>query len=214
MPAAYLNTKYLKMATSILEWAEQKYTAENAAMTRPPNSIPSKQVCPFLKPSLDSDFFYLAFHPEVNGADITVIETLMLSYIQTFKLQPPFSSADQVKKAMLVVFPELPEGQSRILDRVHERIKDKFVEKGLMVAQFHKFCDERSIHNHALKTQNSDYPLMAIRHMQRHDIIFLGENAEWFNWFNFYWAQHFKEQKEPADYYTDQYRIAHDRHRP
>lgn len=63
-----------------------------------------------------------------------------------------------------------------------------------MVGQFHKNCDDRSVHNKEFRVSLSPIPLIAIRHMARHDILFLGqENSkkEWFLHYNLRFGHRF-----------------------
>lgn len=205
MGHAYLNRKYLNIASKLIEWATEQYTTDDK-LKRPEKAVNSTAVCPFLKPSLASDHFQIAFHPEVNGADAQSIEELMISYITTFKKMPPYD--DDNKKALLVVFPNIEPRHVTVLDQVHSQIKQSYVKAALMIAQFHQKCDATSVHNKRLKTQLCDWPLMAIRHMQRHDILFLKDNAEWFTLYNQFFGEHFKLEKEPLDYYHELYQNA------
>jgi hypothetical protein len=207
MGQQYLNKKNLEIARELYAWAEKEYTTDNPLMTRPANAIPSRVVCPFLKASLDSDYLQLAFHPEVNAADPESIETLMNSYIKEFGRMRPYDP-DETRKALLVVFPNIQDVDLTVLDQVHSVIKDKYVRAGLMIAQFHKKCKAVSVHNRGLLTQQSSYPLMAIRYMQHHDILFLKDKAEWFHSYSQRFGEHFKTTKEKPDYYFDLYHNA------
>ncbi len=202
---AYLNRRYLGIATKIIAWATKEYTTEGI-LSRPEASVPSTVVCPFLKPSLESDHFQIAFHPEINGADSIPIQELMIGYITIFKSMGPFH--EENKKALLIVFPNIDEKDVKVLDRVHEAIKTPFVKAALMVAQFHNKCNEKSIHKPHPLTQKSDFPLMAIRHMQRHDILFLKDNAEWFSYYHRFFGDHFVHEKDKDDYYYRLYQDA------
>lgn len=203
----YLNRRYLEIAREIYAWAEREYTTENPLMTRPPNASPSKVVCPFLKASLDSDYLQIALHPEVNAADPESIETLMVNYIREFQTMRPYDP-DETRKALIVVFPNIQEVDLSVLDHVHMLVKGRYVRAGLMLAQFHKKCKQASVHNRALLTQKSDYPLMAIRYMQYHDILFLKDNPEWFSIYNQRFGDYYKLNKNKPDYYFELYQIA------
>ena len=52
---------------------------------------------------------------------------------------------------------------------------------GLMIGQFHPKCRERAIHNPRWNAiSQSPVPLVAMRHMAIHDIMFLDDNEEAF----------------------------------
>lgn len=171
--------------------------AENPNIQR---SIGSQEVCPFVSSSIENDSFYMTFHPEVNGQRDEPIGHIMYGYINEFKETPPFEPCERLKKALLVIFPEIPPQRTYVLDIVHAKIKTKFVQAGLMVGQFHQHCDERGVYNRGFHVSISPYPLIAIRHMAVHDIIFLRNNEEWFKAYNIRYGEKFREPDKLEDY--------------
>ena len=190
MKFATLTPKLSQIATEILAWAETYLSQPNENIKRPKGS---QVVCPFAKPAIDNDSFFITFHPEVNGRSEEHLEQLMLSYIEFFKKMGPFSVGDKLKKALLPVFNNIPEEESFILDVVHNNIKDKFVENGLMIGQFHPNCDERGVYNRKFKVSVAPYSFFAIRNMAIHDILFLKEKREWFMAFNAWYGEKFRK---------------------
>jgi uncharacterized protein DUF6875 len=194
MHSTFLNPRTLEIAHEILEWAKTFLAAENENMLRKG----SKVVCPFVRPSLEAKCFYMAIHPEINGRDPEMIERIMLSYMPEFDIAPPYDPDDKDLKTLLVIFPNIPEEDTNVLDRVHGLIKTVFVQKGMMVGQFHKKCKDPSVHNKKfLASSTSPYPLIAMRYMQVHDIIFLHQYYEGPIWFDEYNRRHghiFKDQ--------------------
>ena len=87
-----------------------------------------------------------------------------------------------------------------MLDFVQAKIKHKFVNSGLMVGQFHQNCNERGVYNRGFRVSISPYPLIAVRHMALHDIIFLKENEAWFKAYNIRFGERFKEPDKLDDY--------------
>jgi heptaprenyl diphosphate synthase len=197
MDNAFLSPRYLKIANEIMEWSNSYLTASNDNIRRPGNN---QEVCPFVKDSLENDSFYMAFHPEVNGQRDEPIQRIMSEYINIFKETPPFDPAEKRKKALLVIFPEIPPERTYVLDIVHAKIKHKFVDSGLMIGQFHQNCNERGIYNRGYRVSLSPYPLIAIRHMALHDIIFLRENEDWFKAYNIRYGEKFKDPDKLEDY--------------
>lgn len=123
--------------------------------------------------------FTMAFHHEVNAKSAELIESIVLSYREPFKKTTPFHESDQLKRAMLIIFPEIPPRETGVLDIVYANVKSSCVHDGLMVAQCHARCDGRSTHNPAFEVYTSPYPLISMRHMALHDIL-LHENEAWF----------------------------------
>lgn len=197
MKSQFISPQDLEIANCVLNWAKEYLMKENPNINRPNGN---NVVCPFVSTSIDNNSFYIVVHKEVNGESVEHIETIMYSYLEPFKSQGPFGTNDKQKKALLVVFPNIPTDQSRALDIVHQNIKTQFVSEGLMVGQFHPNCEEKGIYNLGFLVSIAPYPLIAIRHMTIHDILFLGENELWFNEYNIRFGEKFKEPKTIEDF--------------
>jgi hypothetical protein len=197
MNNAFLSPRYMKIASELFEWAHTYLMAENPQVKRP---YGAQEVCPYVAPSIESDSFYMVFHPEVNGQRDEPIQHIMFDYINEFKETPPFDPNDKLQKALLVVFPEMPKDRTYVLDIVHSKIKTRFVQAGLMVGQFHSHCDERGVYNRSFRISTAPYPLIAIRHMAIHDIIFIKDNEEWFKAYNIRYGERFREPDKLDDY--------------
>lgn len=198
MTHAILDPRMLKIANELLAWARDFLTAENPHVKRPYNS--NQTVCPFVRESMERNSFYQAFHPHI-GADERCIESIMLGYIDEFQRLPPFDPNLRFKKSLLVIFPDIPESQVNVLDLVQEKIKGRFVASGLMVGQFHGKCEVPGIHNPAFRPSRAPYPLLAIRIMEVHDIVFLSDwrHLEWFAEYNARYGERFKDPEKLDD---------------
>jgi hypothetical protein len=192
MSHAILDPRMLKIANEILEWARTFLMAENPEVKRPYST--NQAVCPFVRESVGTNSFYLAFQPCI-GAEERQIRSILLEYIDEFRRLPPFDPHLQHKKCLLVVFPDIPESQANVLDIVHENAKTRFVEAGLMIGQFHPRCDVRGIHNSAFRAARGPYPLVAIRNMEVHDIVFLSDwkHLDWFAEYNARYGERFRQ---------------------
>ena len=151
---------------------------EHEEIRRP---YPPQTVCPFVRASMKANCLYMVFHNEFDGQDALAIADQILEYVKPFKQAPPISPYEQTLKALLIVFPNIEDRLMTVLDDCHRMIKPKMVELGLMVGQFHPKCYERPIHNPQWNAvSRSPVPLMALRHMVIHDIMFLGDNEATF----------------------------------
>ena len=168
----------VKTARRVLAWARSYLTRQNERINRP---YPPKTVCPFVEASIKTNYFYMVFHNEVNGRDLAAIADLILGYTSPFKEAHPLTHAEQTLKALLIVFPNIEEHFLTVLDECHQLIRPKMVNLGLMIGQFHPKCGERAIHNLQWNAiSRSPVPLVAMRHMVIHDIMFLQDNKEAF----------------------------------
>ncbi|MGW0916259.1 DUF6875 domain-containing protein [Streptomyces sp. NPDC002784] len=133
-------------------------------------------VCPFVPAALQADALRAAFHYEVSGKDPEELHDLLEEELTRFVRRPAENSLD----SLVVVLPDLAEAGYAALDEVHARLKDTAVAGGAMIGQFHPACDERSVRNDGFRVSRSPLPLLAVRHMAAHDILFLHELPHWF----------------------------------
>jgi hypothetical protein len=162
----------------ILAWAKDYLTKEHAYLNRP---YQPSAVCPYVEASLKANSLNLVFHDEFDGRDEDAISDQILKYALPFKEAPPAALNEQILNALLIVFPKIKPELYAVLDECHRKIKPSMVEFGLMIGQFHPQCRERAIHNEKWNSiSNSPVPLMAVRHMTLHDIMFLGDNRQTF----------------------------------
>lgn len=187
------------IAFETLAWVQAFLVDPNPNLKRSRDSS-GESVCPFARVMLSENALYMAFHHEVNGKSAELIESIVLGYRERFKSLTPFHPAERLKKALLVIFPEIPPRETTVLDVVHNNIKSHFVHDGLMVAQCHARCDGRSVHSPGLKVYTSPYPLMAMRYMALHDILFLQENESWFGAYDQRFGSRFKEPEKLEDF--------------
>jgi len=177
MNHAILEPRLLKIANEIVEWAKNTLTAENPEVKRPYSN--NQTVCPFVRESLDRNLFYQAFHPHI-GADATAIERIVLGYVEEFKRLQPFDPHMRFKKALIIVFPDIPETQVNVLDLVHESTKTAYVQSGLMIGQFHRLPpDQPGLWNPDFRPLHSPVPMLVIRHMVPTDIPFLTSDSRY-----------------------------------
>lgn len=194
---ALLTPRLLRIANEILDWTRTYLMKENPEMRRP---YGNQKVCPFVHPSVESDHYYFAFHPNV-GAVEPLIETIVLGYLDEFLLLEPYNPTQKGMKALIICFPDIPENDLNVLDLVQSRVKEVFVKSGLMLGQFHSKCQTRSVHNPAFAVSKCPHPLIAIRHMAVHDVLFLADarHAEWFNEYNLRFGERFKEPENLSE---------------
>lgn len=195
----FFSNADIPIAYQLLAWVQDFLVEPHPMMKRSPSSA-GEPICPFAKAALSENALYMTFHHEVNGKSTELIESIVLSYRDPFKKATPFQQKERLKKALLIVFPEIPAEETEVLDLVHTSVKSQFVRDGLMAAQCHARCDGRSVHNPALKVYASPYPLFALRHMAMHDILFLEENESWFAAYDLRYGSRFKEPEKLEDY--------------
>jgi hypothetical protein len=196
---SFVSGSDIHIGNQVLQWMQDFLVEPNPLMKRAKTSA-GEPICPFAKACLESDAVYLMFHHEVNGKSAEQIEGVMLEYREPFKIAAPYDPKQRMKKALLVIFPEIPALEGEVLDVAHGRIKTQFVRDGLMVTQCYPRSDGRSVHNPALRVYTSPYSLMAVRHMALHDILFVEEDEAWFGAYDLRFGTLFREPEKLEDH--------------
>ena len=196
-------------ARTIATWL-RTYTA------RPhPHLGRSGPVCPFITPALRADGLrlyayrlpeHLAQDQEAAAADLAG----MLDQARTAFHREPWPTTNRAHRSLLILLPDLQPGQWPLVDRVHAAAKDRFVADGLMLGQFHPTCPAPAAHNPAFAVNRAPIPLLAIRHMQPHDILFLHHRPEWLE----VYATRFAHLHHAPGQLSDLYHQARARHAP
>lgn len=172
-PLDFMTPVQVDHASRVVQWLETYIANPHSELGR------EGPICPFVAPAIDRNMVYMAFHYEVTGQE-DLIRDLLNCYIPVFLDHPSQDETTQVYKTLLIVFPNIPENETSVLDRVHAQVKTDFVQSGLMLGQFHKNCPEPAARNPFFLISVSPIPLVAIRHMAIHDILFLKDNEMWF----------------------------------
>jgi|tagenome__1003787_1003787.scaffolds.fasta_scaffold20776526_3 hypothetical protein len=134
-------------------------------------------VCPYAGPSLKRDLLWLAVHPAPDAGQDGV-EGAVREYRRWFERLAPVAGPDTQYKTILILFPALPPAVAPdLLDSVQAALKPEFVERGLMLGQFHRSCAEAGLWNARFRPMRSAVPLLAIRTMVRGDAPFLVDDA-------------------------------------
>jgi hypothetical protein len=130
-------------------------------------------VCPYTRPSIDKELFWLSLYPGSTTAPSKIRE-LMLTYRDIFQQLPPTEGKETQFKTILVVFPHFSQQAcNELIDNVQLQLKAGFISQGLMIGQFHAACPQGGLWNENFKPLRSPLPMLVIRHMVVSDFPFL-----------------------------------------
>lgn len=154
----------------------------------------SGPVCPFTRPSIRKQTFYVAVHraPALDEAAVTDVAA---RYRDWFMDLAPLTRPDAQYVTINVVFPEVgPEGWYTLIEATQTRLKPSYVERGIMIGEFHPGPPPKTgLWNPEFHPLQSPVPLLSIRHMVPTDFAFLHERREFME---AYLSRH--EQRIPA----------------
>ena len=130
-------------------------------------------VCPFAQAALDQDSVLVAVVRLADGNRIAQIVDAIEYHLEAFVLR----AAKEEKRALLttlIMFPDVSlDDAPELIDRTKEDLKTKFIQKGLMLGEFHARNDSPGLHNPDFRPLRSPIPMLAIRHMVPTDYVFL-----------------------------------------
>jgi hypothetical protein len=142
-----------------------------------PNLGRKGAVCPFVPTALGSDTIWIAEMAEATPTHER-ISAIMVKYLHLFQQTEPTSNPEALNKAFLVVFPSLINDDTTIIDKVQDSLKASFVEKGLMLGEFHARNESPGLRNPSFRPLRSPVPMLAIRHMVESDLPFLTRETD------------------------------------
>jgi hypothetical protein len=167
----------IAIGAELLAWAERYLLHPDPRINRP---YASQTVCPFLQAALKKNAIFMAFHPEITTDSPRAVLEVVAEHMAHFASLSEETSSYPYH-ALLIIFPRLRPSCFGVLDKVHQIAKDDIVENGLMIGQFHPYCRTAATHNSAWRSVSvAPYPLIAMRKMVMHDILFLGGQKQWF----------------------------------
>lgn len=168
----------------VLNWLHQYISQPSPQMGR------RGPVCPFVPAALDADAVRFSFHYEIDRNPDRIRAVLLTELLEFRDTSEPPGSSGTSLASLLVVFPDTDSTGWAAIDQVYGDLKDLAVEHALMIGQFHPTCDEGAVRNPAFPVSRSPIPLVAVRHMAPHDILFLHQRREWFDAYRERFAGH------------------------
>lgn len=153
-------------------------------------------VCPFVAPAVAAGTVFFAAYRFDGEPSLERMTGALEEALRCFQLLA--WQGEKVDLASLIVtFPDLAQDDWHLIDDGHSASKTRFVEAGCMLGQFHPACEEPAAHNAAFPVNRAPVPLMVIRHIASHDILFLDENPHWVEHFGAWLARRGVSLKHP-----------------
>ena len=163
--------KLLKHALN--DWLDDYITMPHQALGR------DGAICPFVEPSIRAKSLELVSHawraPQEPAAMVRLIDDATTLFRET-----RWRSANRTLHALVVAITDLGEDGWWLIDEGHRLAKDDAVAKGIMLGQFHPRCRAPAARNPWFPVNRAPLPLIAIRNMAFHDVLFLHDNPRWF----------------------------------
>lgn len=135
-------------------------------------------VCPFMPRALNSDSLHFA-DIQTKNLNQEDLESLVKKYADTFLMTEPNKGKARLNKAIVLTltdieFKDIP----KTIEDTQQKLKRYFVERGLMLGEFHSTHQGRGIRNENFFPLQSPIPLLVIRHMIPSDLPFLARTTD------------------------------------
>ncbi|SFP01442.1 heptaprenyl diphosphate synthase [Amycolatopsis arida] len=161
------------MRAHALRWFREYLCREHPLLGR------AGDVCPFVEPALHAGTLLLRVRRMEGPATASRLVHLVHDLVRSFR-EAEWPHRNRTLHALVAVLPDLPEEQLRLLDEVQAAVKPELAEDGLMLGQFHARCPEPAARNPEFPVSRAPVPMLALRHMALHDILFLHDDVRTF----------------------------------
>jgi hypothetical protein len=151
----------------VMEWVKSFLAKPHSDLGR------SGSVCPFVPHSIKSNSIRMGV---IRAKNLTTqqVEEIVINYRDIFLETEPQDRKAGINKAFLLIFPDIGiDTAATLIDGVQQKLKPCFVEKGLMIGEFHQRTETRGLYNQNFYPLRSPIPLLAIRFMVEADLPFL-----------------------------------------
>ncbi|WP_198036930.1 tryptophan 2,3-dioxygenase [Nocardia sp. BMG51109] len=187
-----LCTMPADVAEAVAEWM--------AGLTRAHDELGRKgPVCPFVRPADEAGAIRTECLRAESGDGIEELVAALRRQVHRFG-EFPASGGREPLDSLVTVMDGLPRHRWRLLDAAQRRIRREVVAAGLMVGQFHPECPEPGYWNPSFMVSRSPVPLIVLRRMAFHDILFLHSDPALFAEYDRRFGRWYQEGKVPAEF--------------
>jgi hypothetical protein len=167
----------------ILEWLRGYIAQPDPRLGRP------GPLCPFVGPAVDADAILLCVAAGVT--DPLAPECRLMVRALADRLLDDRDTVATAAKAIVLALPGVEPDATPALDTLHGLVKDELMADGLLLGQFHDRCEVPAARNARFAVQTSAVPLLVLRPLTLHDVLFLHTDPDRFGVFRARYAELF-----------------------
>jgi heptaprenyl diphosphate synthase len=164
-------------------------------------------ICPFVEPSVRAHSLVTVGRRWHQGDSAGDMIEIIKESIELFELIP-WKARQPNLHALVVVIADMPREDWPKIDEGHRLAKDTVVARNLMLGQFHPECPAPAARNASFRVNRAPWPLIAVRQMAFHDILFLHENPVWFDQYRRRYGHHYTPGAKIDGHFLRLYRSA------
>jgi hypothetical protein len=160
-------------------WAREAVSWVHNYLVKPhPHLGRAGPVCPFATTALALNTIWIG-ELHARGSEKEKVGRVVANCRDRFLELEPRAGEAATYKALLIVFPGLSLADAPgLIDCIQRRLKPEFVERGLMIGEFHGLAESPGVHNEDFRPLRSAVPMIAIRFMVESDVVFLNRGLD------------------------------------
>lgn len=165
---------------TVLDPVDQARTWFHTYLTREHQELGRRgAVCPFVTPADRAGAMVVERHDGHADTGFLALRDFVLEVAESF-VSRDWGRSNENLRSVVAVLPDLGQADCELLDDVQREVKPALAGKGLMMGQFHPYCDERAARNSEFRVSVAPLAMFAIRNMALHDILFVYHDPQCF----------------------------------
>jgi len=157
-----------------INWGEDYIASPHAALGR------KGDICPFVKAALRKNRMQFSLISGLNRPDEQAIIRCLIEHGKILDELDDPEDHDVHFNSYVLAFPNIKGDDMHVVDTVHTRVKSRMMRRGFMLAAFYPGYDKPGVYNKDFQLYQAPMPILVIRKMAIHDILFLDHNREGF----------------------------------
>jgi uncharacterized protein DUF6875 len=197
MPTEVLSVDLRATLSVVDDWISTYVTKPHPEIGR------TGPVCPFVEPSRRAGSLETSVRLVGSAPSLGLLTEIVRCSLAEFETMS-WRTKNPNLRALLVVLADLPSDCLDLLDQAHAAVKSESVARGLMIGQFHSDCAETAARNPGFEVSRAPVPLVAVRLMAMHDVLFLRGKREWFEEYRRRFGEKFRKPAKRIDPLLDE----------
>jgi heptaprenyl diphosphate synthase len=146
-------------------------------------------MCPFVGAAVDADEILLCVAAGITDPLAPACRRMVREIAD--RLLDDDDAVATAAKAVVLALPGVAPEATPALDTLHGLVKDELMADGLLLGQFHDRCEVPAARNADFHIQASAVPLLVVRPLTLHDVLFLHNDPYRFGVFRTRYAELF-----------------------
>jgi len=176
------RARNLRVGPTQLDVVQQCVTWLNEYIGRPhPELGRNGDICPFVRTALRKQRMSFVVADHIRTPDVTEIKSLVL--FEAFRLLRNLDESDRFSELVTtnILLPSLKGDAAAVVHDVHTQTKSSLMRRGVMTAAFYPGYPKPGIYNDNFPLYQSPFPVLVVRPMALHDIMFLSNDGAAFS---------------------------------